>query len=160
MVEFNEDVLRGAVLLANEVNGYHDEKSAKTLHGSDWQFWRRPLLAYRYIDLETLTTDSTRCQLLVDAATTAVQALPGQRQRECISLYFGLEDGIHRTLQEVGEGFGVTHERVRQVIAKGIRQLRYPYRDVFKYFIPEYPTEEIPQLLASSKEKQAFHARS
>jgi RNA polymerase primary sigma factor len=50
------------------------------------------------------------------------------REERIIQLRFGLEDGRSRTLQEVGEEFKVTRERVRQIEAKAIRKLRHPSR--------------------------------
>jgi RNA polymerase primary sigma factor len=41
---------------------------------------------------------------------------------------FGLEDGITRTLEDVGREFNVTRERVRQIEAKALRKLRHPLR--------------------------------
>jgi len=43
-------------------------------------------------------------------------------------LRFGLEDGHQRTLEEVGQEFGVTRERIRQIEAKALRKLRHPSR--------------------------------
>jgi RNA polymerase sigma factor (sigma-70 family) len=48
------------------------------------------------------------------------------RQREIIALRFGLEDGTDRTLEEIGEQFGVTRERIRQIEAKALEKLRHP----------------------------------
>ena len=41
---------------------------------------------------------------------------------------FGIGDGYARTLEEVGEMFNVTRERVRQIEAKALRKLRHPVR--------------------------------
>ena len=41
---------------------------------------------------------------------------------------FGLKDGTARTLEEVGQEFGVTRERIRQIEAKALRKLRHPSR--------------------------------
>ena len=45
-----------------------------------------------------------------------------------LSLRFGLEDGRPRTLEELGQEFHVTRERVRQIEAKALRKLRHPSR--------------------------------
>ena len=51
-----------------------------------------------------------------------------ERQRKVLELRFGLKDGRERTLEEVGQVFGVTRERIRQIEAKALRKLRHPSR--------------------------------
>lgn len=50
------------------------------------------------------------------------------REERVLRLRFGLEDGRQRTLEEVGQVFGVTRERIRQIEAKALRKLRHPSR--------------------------------
>ncbi|MBR5430149.1 MAG: RNA polymerase sigma factor RpoD [Firmicutes bacterium] len=50
------------------------------------------------------------------------------REKKVLELRFGLEDGHSRTLEEVGQVFGVTRERIRQIEAKALRKLRHPSR--------------------------------
>lgn len=50
------------------------------------------------------------------------------REREVIRLRYGLDDGRERTLEEVGQLFGITRERVRQIEFKAMRKLRQPDR--------------------------------
>ena len=50
------------------------------------------------------------------------------REKKVLSLRFGLEDGRQRTLEEVGQEFNVTRERIRQIEAKALRKLRHPSR--------------------------------
>ena len=47
-----------------------------------------------------------------------------ERERKIISMRFGLEDGVTHTLEEVGQEFGVTRERIRQIEAKAIEKIR------------------------------------
>ncbi|MCL6447639.1 MAG: RNA polymerase sigma factor RpoD [Armatimonadetes bacterium] len=50
------------------------------------------------------------------------------REQKVLRLRFGLDDGRARTLEEVGQRFGVTRERIRQIEAKTLRKLRHPSR--------------------------------
>ena len=50
------------------------------------------------------------------------------REEKVLRLRFGLDDGRARTLEEVGQVFGVTRERIRQIEAKALRKLRHPKR--------------------------------
>jgi len=51
------------------------------------------------------------------------------REERIIKMRFGLEDGTEHTLEEVGQNFGVTRERIRQIEAKALRKLRHPGRN-------------------------------
>ncbi len=51
-----------------------------------------------------------------------------EREREVLAMRFGLKDGHIRTLEEVGQAFGVTRERIRQIEVKALRKLRHPTR--------------------------------
>ncbi len=51
-----------------------------------------------------------------------------EREREVLAMRFGLQDGHVRTLEEVGQAFGVTRERIRQIEVKALRKLRHPTR--------------------------------
>ncbi len=51
-----------------------------------------------------------------------------ERERQVLIMRFGLDDGISRTLEDVGKHFSVTRERVRQIEAKALRKLRHPLR--------------------------------
>jgi RNA polymerase primary sigma factor len=50
------------------------------------------------------------------------------REEKVIKMRFGLEDGSEHTLEEVGQSFAVTRERIRQIGAKALRKLRHPSR--------------------------------
>lgn len=51
-----------------------------------------------------------------------------EREKRVIILRFGLIDGRQRTLEEVGQEFQVTRERIRQIETKALRKLRHPTR--------------------------------
>jgi RNA polymerase primary sigma factor len=51
-----------------------------------------------------------------------------RRQAQVLSLRFGLEDGVEHTLEQVGQYFGVTRERIRQLETKGLEHLQHPAR--------------------------------
>ena len=59
-----------------------------------------------------------------------------EREREILKLRFGLDRGEARTLEDVGEHFNLTRERIRQIEAKALRKLRHPSRsDKLKSFL-------------------------
>jgi len=66
-------------------------------------------------------------ELLKDEIAEVLLTLT-EREEKVIKLRFGLEDGKSRTLEEVGQMFGVTRERIRQIEAKALRKLRHPSR--------------------------------
>ena len=67
-------------------------------------------------------------ELLRDDLDEVLKTL-SEREREVLSLRFGLGDGHPRTLEEVGQHFNVTRERIRQIEAKALRKLRHPNRN-------------------------------
>jgi RNA polymerase sigma factor (sigma-70 family) len=52
-----------------------------------------------------------------------------EREREILRLRFGLDRGEPRTLEEVGEFFSLTRERIRQIEARAMSKLRHPSSD-------------------------------
>jgi RNA polymerase primary sigma factor len=72
-------------------------------------------------------SESAAQQLLKEHVAEVLGSLTN-RERRVIQLRFGLEDGRNRTLEEVGQEFTVTRERIRQIEAKALRKLRHPSR--------------------------------
>ena len=66
--------------------------------------------------------------LLLKEQISEVLTTLAPREAEVLRLRFGLVDGRSRTLEEVGQNFGVTRERIRQIEAKALRKLRHPVR--------------------------------
>jgi len=71
--------------------------------------------------------DITSFSLLRDRLGDVLCSLT-ERERRVLELRFGLSDGCARTLEEVGQQFSVTRERVRQIEAKALRKMRHPTR--------------------------------
>ncbi len=65
--------------------------------------------------------------MLKDEITSALGTLT-EREKKILMLRFGINDGCQRTLEEVGNVFSVTRERVRQIEAKALKKLRHPTR--------------------------------
>lgn len=49
-----------------------------------------------------------------------------KREQEILKARYGFEDGVEKTLEEIGQSFGVTRERIRQIEAKAIKKLSSP----------------------------------
>lgn len=71
--------------------------------------------------------DTLDHKLLCDRLNSVLEHL-SDREREIIKLRFGLTDGQHYTLSEIGELYHLSRERVRQIQAKAMRKLRHPRR--------------------------------
>jgi len=64
------------------------------------------------------------------------------REEKIIKMRFGLQDGSEHTLEEVGQAFAVTRERIRQIEAKALRKLRHPSRSHrLKVFLERSPRD-------------------
>ena len=79
-----------------------------------------------------LTQEGTDASTMANSRTSdleaALAALPA-RDAKVIRLYFGLDDGKSRTLEEIGRMMGVTRERIRQLRDRALRQLREQHGD-------------------------------
>jgi RNA polymerase primary sigma factor len=79
-----------------------------------------------------LTQEGTDASTLATSRTNdlevALAALP-PRDAKVLRLYFGLDDGTSRTLEEIGRMLGVTRERIRQLRDRALRQLKEEHGD-------------------------------
>ena len=75
----------------------------------------------------TSPEDHTSQELLKEQLSEVLDTLT-DREENVLRLRFGLEDGQSKTLEQVGQQFGVTRERIRQIEAKALRKLRHPSR--------------------------------
>jgi len=71
--------------------------------------------------------DAAAREMLREQVKNALAVL-SEREREVLEMRFGLMDGKDHTLEEVGQFFNVTRERIRQIEAKALRKLRHPTR--------------------------------
>ena len=79
-------------------------------------------------DDEALAPADAAAYLLLKEQLEDVLETLTPREEKVLRLRFGLDDGRPRTLEEVGQVFGVTRERIRQIEAKALRKLRHPSR--------------------------------
>ena len=63
---------------------------------------------------------------LLGLTNEILEAIPNPRTREVIMRRFGLKDGSRQTLEAIGQGYGITRERVRQIEENGLGNLRQP----------------------------------
>ena len=74
----------------------------------------------------------------VETAKPAASAV-GSREQAVIRMRFGLDDGKAKTLEEIGNRFSVTRERIRQIEARALHKLRQPYRNhSVKCYVEDY----------------------
>jgi RNA polymerase primary sigma factor len=71
--------------------------------------------------------DAAAKEMLRESIKNALAVL-SERERQVLELRFGLVDGKDHTLEEVGQYFSVTRERIRQIESKALRKLRHPTR--------------------------------
>jgi RNA polymerase primary sigma factor len=74
--------------------------------------------------------DAAARDMLRESVKSALAVL-SERERQVLEMRFGLVDGKDHTLEEVGQYFNVTRERIRQIEAKALRKLRHPTRSRF-----------------------------
>ena len=88
----------------------------------------------RRADIENPEQDVAKNLLREDLE--GVLATLSPRERDVLRLRYGLDDGRMKTLEEIGQIFDVTRERIRQIEAKALRKLRHPNRNgVLKEYI-------------------------
>lgn len=81
-----------------------------------------------FIPDDELTPDERAIEAGMREEVSKVLDSLTDREKQVITLRFGLEDGRERTLEEVGQKFGVTRERVRQIEKKALNKLRAPVK--------------------------------
>ena len=79
-------------------------------------------------DESTAEPDEAAAAKLMKEQLAEVLATLSPREEQVLRMRFGLDDGKAHTLEEVGNAFNVTRERIRQIEAKALRKLRHPSR--------------------------------
>jgi RNA polymerase primary sigma factor len=79
-------------------------------------------------DTTRMSPTEAMIRLNLKEHTAEVLRTLSPREEKIVRMRFGLEDGTERTLEEVGQAFQVTRERIRQIEAKALRKLRHPSR--------------------------------
>jgi RNA polymerase primary sigma factor len=80
------------------------------------------------IDRRVVSPSEAVINLNLREQTAEVLKTLSPREEKIIKMRFGLQDGSEHTLEEVGQHFAVTRERIRQIEAKALRKLRHPSR--------------------------------
>ncbi len=79
-------------------------------------------------DTTRMSPTEAMIRLNLKEQTAEVLRTLSPREEKIVRMRFGLEDGSEHTLEEVGQAFQVTRERIRQIEAKALRKLRHPSR--------------------------------
>lgn len=107
-----------------ELKTYTDVKSLETPIGESDHGEQSLLLDF--IPAEGATVEEVCMNETLKEELRKSMRVLTDREKEVLNLRFGLEDGRTRTLEEVGNQFGITRERIRQIEAKALRKLRKP----------------------------------
>lgn len=85
-------------------------------------------LGYFIEDEQLITPSDATAQTLLAEEMDRVLATLDPREEKILRLRYGLQDGRNYSLEEVGERFGLTRERIRQIEGQALRKLRHPRR--------------------------------
>ncbi|MGY2979321.1 RNA polymerase primary sigma factor [Thermostichus sp. OS-CIW-31] len=89
-----------------------------------------------FIESDGETPEDRVAKVLLREDLESVLETLTARERDVLKLRYGLDDGRMKTLEEIGQIFNVTRERIRQIEAKALRKLRHPNRNsVLKEYI-------------------------
>ena len=80
------------------------------------------------VDSRLVSPSEAVINLNLREQTAEVLKTLSPREEKIVKMRFGLQDGSEHTLEEVGQNFAVTRERIRQIEAKALRKLRHPSR--------------------------------
>lgn len=119
---------RGAISMETEIISSKSKGSAASTGGARGGGGNSLTLGDLMSDPEQKPVDQATYQMLKDDISRLICTL-NSREQAVIRMRFGLDDGKTKTLEEIGNRFSVTRERIRQVEARALHKLRQPYRN-------------------------------
>ncbi len=120
-----QKILRPYVLkLVDSYNSYYERIVEHDTLLDEWDDLAVKYMQCQCMVYKTMMEDSV---LLKDVLQDILYTLT-ERERKVIELRYGLRDDRQRTREEVGQSFGVTRERIKQIERKALRKLRHPSR--------------------------------
>ena len=117
------------------------------------------------VDSRMVSPSDAVINLNLREQTAEVLKTLSPREEKIVKMRFGLQDGSEHTLEEVGQNFAVTRERIRQIEAKALRKLRHPepqpssaqfsgewitelgFRDIRFYSLRRFPVKNFTEFL-------------
>lgn len=121
-IDFLNRVSQGAVSMEEDIRSSKSKGSAAGVGGN----------SLKLIDLmrdpEQAPVNDVSYQMLKDDMSRLICTL-SSREQAVIRMRYGLDDGKAKTLEEIGQRFAVTRERIRQIEARALHKLRQPYRN-------------------------------
>ena len=133
-IEFLNRVAQNSVSMETELKSSRSKGSAAGMGGAD----RSLTLGDTMGDPDQAPVDQAAYQMLKDDLSRLICTL-NSREQAVIRMRFGLDDGKPKTLEDIGQRFSVTRERIRQIEARALHKLRQPYRNhAVKCYVKEY----------------------
>ena len=123
-LSFLKRVRQNSVSMETQLKSSRAKGSAAGMGGADGGLTLEDIMS----DPEQKPVDELSYQMLKDDISRLIATL-NSREQAVIRMRFGLDDGKAKTLQEIGERFSVTRERIRQIEARALHKLRQPYRN-------------------------------
>ncbi|CAJ1966560.1 unnamed protein product [Cylindrotheca closterium] len=133
-IEFLNRVSQHAISMETQLTSSKTKGSGAGIGGSDNSLTLGDLMS----DPEQKPVDQASYQMLKDDISRLICTL-NSREQAVIRMRFGLDDGKAKTLEEIGNRFSVTRERIRQIEARALHKLRQPYRNhAVKCYVQDY----------------------
>lgn len=133
-IEFLKRVAQNSVSMETELKTSKSKGSSAGMGGVDNSLTYEDIMG----DPDQAPHDQASYQMLKDDMSRLIGTL-NSREQAVIRMRFGLDDGKAKTLEEVGQRFSVTRERIRQIEARALHKLRQPYRNhAVKSYVKDY----------------------